>query len=335
MWPTAALTRADAPAASGRGGRHTEPDRPGRAFSVSPKLGYDGTWDMPAPREGDTVGVVGAGVMGQGLAYALSRAGVRVELVDRDPAALARCDAAVREACRTQRLLGQGTGDPPDVLLARIHRSADYASLADASVVIESVTETWESKREAFAQLDAVCRPDAVIASNTSAMPITRLACFTGRPAQVLGAHFMNPPWAKKLVELVRGPLTADATVARFTTLLGVLDLEWVLVGDAPGFVTNRVLMLTINEAITLVHERVATAADVDRLFVGCFGHRMGPLATADLIGLDTILHTLRVLADALDARKFAPCPLLEWMVTAGLLGRKSGQGFYSYAGEP
>lgn len=290
---------------------------------------------MVAEREGEIVGVVGAGVMGRGLAYALSRGGLRVRLVDRDPAALARTAGAVREALRTQQLLGQAPAESADAIMGRVRTSTDYASLADAAIVIESVSEHWDSKRVAFAGLDAACGEDVVIASNTSAMPIGKLAAFSARPAQVLGAHFMNPPWMKKLVEVVRGPQTADATVERFTLLLAALGLEWVVVGDAPGFVTNRVLMITINEAITLVHEQVAPAADVDRLFVGCFGHRMGPLATADLIGLDTILDTLRVLGDTLDARKFAPCPLLESMVAKGLLGRKSGQGFYSYAGAP
>ena len=170
-----------------------------------------------------------------------------------------------------------------------------------------------------------------MFAANTSAIPITRIASLTRRPARVIGMHFMNPVPLKPVVEVIRGYYTADETVALAQGLLAGMGKEGVVVNDSPGFVSNRVLMLTINEAIFLLHEGVAAAEDVDKIFKGCFGHKMGPLETADLIGLDTILLSIEVLYESFNDSKYRPCPLLKKMVDAGLYGQKSGQGFYTY----
>jgi 3-hydroxybutyryl-CoA dehydrogenase len=193
------------------------------------------------------------------------------------------------------------------------------------------VTEKWEVKAAVYADLDRVCPPGCVFGVNTSAIPITRVASATARPAEVVGTHFMNPAPMKPTVEVIRGFHTSEETIERTRGLLASIKKDAIVVNDSPGFVTNRVMMLTVNEAVFCVQEGVAAPADVDRLFKECFGHRMGPLETADLIGLDTILYSLEVLYDHHNDPKFRPCPRLRTLVDAGLLGRKSGRGFYEY----
>ena len=197
--------------------------------------------------------------------------------------------------------------------------------------MIENATERWEVKREIYPRLDALCSDETIVAANTSAFPITRIASLSQRPDRIVGIHFMNPVPLKSTVELIPGYHTSNETLEQTQRLLQAMGKEWVLVGDAPGFVSNRVLMLTINEAAFLLNDGVSTAEDVDRVFKSCFGHPMGPLETADLIGLDTILYSIEVLQDAYADSKYRPCPLLKRMVAAGLLGRKSGEGFYEY----
>jgi 3-hydroxybutyryl-CoA dehydrogenase len=271
---------------------------------------------------------VGAGVMGVGVAQNLAERGHDVILVDVGEDILARARREIRANSRLGRLLGAG-GPPLDPEL--VHCTTDPEQLADAEFVIENITEKWELKRAVYPQLDRVCSPDVVFAANTSAISITRLGSLTGRPDRVIGMHFMNPVPMKPAVEVIRGWHTSDRTVEQALALLESLGKEGIVVSDAPGFVSNRVLMLTINEAVYLVQDRVASADDVDRIFTSCFDHRMGPLATADLIGLDTILYSIEVLYDSFNDSKYRPCPLLKQMVDAGLHGRKSGQGFYSY----
>jgi 3-hydroxybutyryl-CoA dehydrogenase len=203
--------------------------------------------------------------------------------------------------------------------------------LNNVDFVIENATEKFEIKKEIYAQIDQVCPEHCVFAANTSAISITRLASLTKRPERVLGMHFMNPVPMKSMVEMVRGYHTADETIATAQSLLASMGKESIVVNDSPGFVSNRVMMLTINEAIFVVHEQVATVEEVDRMFKGCFGHKMGPLETADLIGLDTILLSLEVLYDSYNDSKYRPCPLLKKVVDAGMHGRKNGRGFYSY----
>ena len=219
----------------------------------------------------------------------------------------------------------------PEVALSNLRCSTDYDLLDEAEFVIECATEKWEIKRTIYMLLDEVCPSDCCFGVNTSAIPITQVASLTRRPARVVGMHFMNPVPRKSTVELIQGFHTSEETIALAQTLLRQMNKRGVLVQDSPGFVSNRVLMLMINEAFFLLHERVADAGNIDDIFRSCFGHTMGPLQTADLIGLDTILYSLDVLYEQLRDPKFRPCPLLKRLVDAGQHGRKSGVGVYSY----
>jgi len=279
----------------------------------------------------ETIGVIGAGVMGVGLAQALAQNGLRTLLIDISDFILESALGQIRNGLRFARLLQKNLGATPEEILGRIQVSTDYAALREADFVIENVTEKVGVKTEVYRRLDTVCPPRCVFAANTSAIPITRIAAMTSRPAQVIGMHFMNPVPMKIAVEVIRGYHTSDQTIATATRLLALMGKKPILVGDSPGFVSNRVLMLTINEAIFLVQEKVATPEAVDEIFKNCFEHKMGPLETADLIGLDTILFSIEVLCDEFKDSKFRPCPLLRQMVDAGLHGRKSGRGFYIY----
>jgi 3-hydroxybutyryl-CoA dehydrogenase len=233
---------------------------------------------------------------------------------------------------RLQRILrpaGPAAGQAGD--LARIRTGTELELLAGADFVVENVTESWDIKRDLYRRLDAVCRPGAKFGVNTSAIPITRVGSVTSRPADVVGLHFMNPVPLLDAVEVVPGYHTSTETLETVRQLLAVLHKEAIVVRDAPGFVTNRILMVTINEAIFCVQDQIATAEQVDRMFKRCFSHKMGPLETGDLIGLDTILNSILVLYESYRDSKFRPAPLLQQMVDAGLLGRKTGQGFYTY----
>jgi len=277
------------------------------------------------------VGVLGAGVMGVGLAHALAQTGHQVILVDNVQSALDRARQELRDSIRTYMLLNKGSGIDMRELLGRIRFTLDAQDLSAAQFVIENVTEKWNIKKDVYEQIDRICSPEVIFAVNTSVISITRIAALTTRAPRIVGMHFMNPVPMKPMVEVIRGFHTSSETVEGAKALLADMKKEGIVVEDSPGFVTNRVLMLTINEAIFLMHERVSTAADIDRLFRGCFGHKMGPLETADLIGLDTILLSLEGLCDSMNDPKFRPCPLLRKMVDAGLHGKKSGEGFYSY----
>jgi 3-hydroxybutyryl-CoA dehydrogenase len=280
----------------------------------------------------ENVGVVGAGVMGAGVAENLAHAGHSVILVDVRDSALERARATIRDALRLQRMMtGAKAGPAPSEVLGRITFTTDYSRLERADYLVENVPEIWSVKKEVYGRLDAIVRPEVVFAADTSCIPITRIAGATGRPDRVIGIHFMNPVPMKATVEVVRGWHTSDETLETTRALLAAMGKGMVVVRDGPGFVSNRVLMLTVNEAIFTVQDGTAEAADVDRIFRECFGHKMGPLETADLIGLDTILNSLEVLCDEFRDGKFRPSPLLQRMVAAGLLGRKSGEGFYRY----
>jgi 3-hydroxybutyryl-CoA dehydrogenase len=278
------------------------------------------------------LGVVGAGTMGAGVAQLLAEVGHRVVLVDLSAGALERARAGILQSVRLMPLVRPSAAhrDPADVL-GRIRFTTDLGDLREVDHVVENVTERWEVKRDLYPELDRICPSHAVFGVNTSAIPITRVASVTRRPAQVVGMHFMNPAPLKPTVELIRGFHTSEATVERARSLVASAGKRSIVVNDSPGFVTNRVLMLMVNEAIFLLHEGVADAATVDRLFRECIGHPMGPLETTDLIGLDTVLLSLEVLHEQFDDPKYRPCPLLRRLVDAGLLGRKSGRGFYTY----
>lgn len=278
------------------------------------------------------VGVIGAGVMGSGLAQNLAQTRHRVMLVDVSEKILNQAKQEIRKSVRFGGLFAKGQrAADPDEVLSRIELTTDYQTLKGADFVIENVTEKWEIKREVYAELDRVCSGACIFAANTSAISITRLASLTQRAPQIIGMHFMNPVPMKRMVEVIRGYHTSGNTIETAKALLAQMGKEGIVVNDCPGFVSNRVLMVTINEAIFVVQDQVAPAEDVDRIFKTCFEHKMGPLETADLIGLDTILLSLEVLYESFNDSKYRPCPLLKTMVDAGLLGRKSGQGFYSY----
>lgn len=281
------------------------------------------------------VGVVGAGVMGIGVAQNLAETGHKVILVDIHEEQLTKARQAVRSNIRMNAFFRKNAvPEKTDVVMGRITFTTDYEQLRESDFLIENVVEKPVVKEQVYARLNDVCREDCIFAANTSAISITRIASWTRRPDRVLGMHFMNPVPLKSMVEVIRGFHTSETTLSKARQLLAEMGKEGIVVNDMPGFVSNRVLMLTINEAIYLVQDQVASAGDVDRLFKTCFGHKMGPLETGDLIGLDTILYSLEVLYESYNDDKFRPCPLLKKMVYAGLHGRKSGRGFYEYEGE-
>lgn len=278
------------------------------------------------------VGIVGAGVMGAGVAQDLAQHGFRPILVDVSQGVL---DAARERIGRSVRVAGlfakSKPGDPPDEVVARVSATTRYDALSGVDFVIENATEDVEIKRPIYRKLDAVCPENCVLIANTSCIPITQLASFTKRPANVIGIHFMNPVPMKHTVEMIPGSQTSGQTIERSKSLMTQLGKTCIVVKDSPGFVSNRILMLTINEAVRLIEEGVADAENLDGIFKSCFGHPMGPLETADLIGLDTILLSLEVLRDSFDDDKFEPCRRLREMVAEGRLGRKSGAGFHPY----
>ncbi|WP_375501135.1 3-hydroxyacyl-CoA dehydrogenase family protein [uncultured Nostoc sp.] len=278
------------------------------------------------------VGVVGAGVMGIGLSQSLAQTGHNVILLDISDKILEQAKQEIKNNIRFQQLFTKNKQvNQPDDILSNITFSTDYQLLQDAEFVIENATEKWQIKKNIYEKIDVICPPETVFAANTSAIPITRIASVTKRASKVIGMHFMNPVPMKPAVETIRGYHTSNETIETAKKLLSQMEKECILVNDSPGFVSNRILMLTINEAIFLLQEQVASVEEVDRIFKTCFGHKMGPLETADLIGLDTILFSIEVLYESFNDSKYRPCSLLKKMVDAGLHGRKSGQGFYTY----
>jgi 3-hydroxybutyryl-CoA dehydrogenase len=279
------------------------------------------------------VGVVGAGVMGIGLGQNLAQTGHEVVLLDISDEQLSKAKDEIRKNLRFFNMYQKGAEKKvnADEVISRIRFTRSYDDFSGTDFVIENAVEKWDIKKDIYPQLDAACPAHAVFAANTSCISITKLGGTTKRPDKVLGMHFMNPVPLKPMVEAIRGYHTTDETIAIAKQLLTQMGKECEVVNDYPGFVSNRVLMLTVNEAVYLVHDGVATAEQVDRLFKTCFGHKMGPLETADLIGLDTILFSIEVLYESYSDSKYRPCPLLRKMVDAGLHGRKNGKGFYDY----
>lgn len=278
------------------------------------------------------VGIIGAGVMGQGIAQNLSASNFEVILLDISDEILDQSRQSMLNNMRFQGFISpnQKIQNPKEVM-SRIQFTTDPCLLAEVDYVIENVTEKIDVKTEVYKKIDCICKPECIFAVNTSALPITGIAALTNRPQQVIGIHFMNPVPLKKTVEVIKGYHTSDATLEVTKALLGSIGKKSIIVKDWPGFVSNRILMLTINEAAYVIQDDVSNAQDVDRIFKDCFGHKMGPLETADMIGLDTILYSIKVLYDSFSDSKYRPCPLLKKMVDAGLLGRKNGQGFYDY----
>ncbi|MFF3174678.1 3-hydroxyacyl-CoA dehydrogenase family protein [Streptomyces sp. NPDC057900] len=278
------------------------------------------------------VGVLGAGTMGIGGAHAFAAAGLSVVLVDTTDAALDRARELIAGNARLYGMLDRRlSASTPEEILSRIEFRTDLDGLADADFVVENVTENWDIKEKLYREMDAVAPEHCVFGVNTSAIPITKMASVTGRQDRVIGTHLMNPVPLKKLVEVIQGFHTSPETIELTRGLFKAIGQDIVVVQDSSGFVTNRVAMLSVNEAILLLQDNVAQAGDIDRLFRQCLGHQMGPLETADLIGLDTVMYSLEVLLDNFNDPKFAPAPLLRKLVAAGRLGRKSGHGFYPY----
>jgi 3-hydroxybutyryl-CoA dehydrogenase len=278
------------------------------------------------------IAVIGAGTMGRGIAQVFAQSGYETIVVEVVPEQLQGAMSSIEKFLARSVEKGKMTEEEKAATLARIHPAGTVDAAKDADFVVEAVTENAELKKRLFGELDSLCRPEVILASNTSSIPITLLAAATQRPDRVIGMHFMNPVPLMVLVEVIRGLATSDETTQTVVDLARRLGKTPVEVNDFPGFVSNRILLPMINEAIYALMEGVATKEAIDQVMMLGMNHPMGPLALADLIGLDVCLAILEVLYHGLGDPKYRPCPLLRKYVDAGWLGQKTGRGFYHYA---
>lgn len=280
----------------------------------------------------ENIGIIGAGTIGIGLALDVAVHDLKVILVDISENQLANARLEMEKVLKVFPLVAKKPLDAtPEEILQRIEFTTEIENVEDCDFIVENVTEDWAIKKQVYQDLDRICRKDVCFGMNTSCTSITKAGGEINRAKQLIGVHFMNPVYAKKTVESIRGYHTSDETIDTLNEFLDLLGKDAVLVEDFPGFVSNRISHLFMNEAAFVVQDQVAVPADVDKIFKKCFGHSMGPLETADLIGLDTVVDSLEILYTSYQDTKFRCCPLLKKMVHAGNLGRKSGEGFYKY----
>ena len=277
------------------------------------------------------IGVIGAGTMGTGIAHVSALSGFDVTLVDIEQNLLEHSLTSIKKSLKRQVDKGKISQEEMNTALGRIQTITEMKSLSSEDIVIEAATENKEVKISIFSELDTFCPEKTILASNTSSISISLIASATNRPEKVIGMHFMNPVSIMKLVEIIRGKLTSDETTKKVKNLVEVLNKIPVECNDSSGFVSNRILMPMINEAVFCLADGVATAEAIDKIMTLGMAHPMGPLTLADLIGLDICLAIMKVLHRDMGDNKYRPCPLLEEMVSAGNLGRKTGRGFYSY----
>ncbi|MCK4258239.1 MAG: 3-hydroxyacyl-CoA dehydrogenase family protein [Halanaerobiales bacterium] len=278
------------------------------------------------------VGVIGAGVMGAGVTQSVAQAGHEVILLDLSEEVLQKACDEIKKNMRFQAFFNKSSkGVSFEDVMQKIKLTTDYDLLKRADVIIENVPEIWLTKKEVYQKLNDVCQETCIYLVNTSCISITKVAALMDDPSKVIGVHFMNPVPLKNTVEAIKGYHTSEETIQQTNDFLSSIGKEAVLVNDLPGFVSNRISHLLMNEAAFVVQDQVAEPKDVDKIFRECFGHKMGPLQTADLIGLDTVVNSLDILYESYQDPKFKVCPLLRKMTEAGLNGRKSGQGFYTY----
>ena len=275
--------------------------------------------------------VIGTGTMGAGVVQAFAQANMPVVMKSRTQASLDKAVGKISKSLAKLVEKGKVTQEYMDSVMANISTTVDYADFADAALVIEAASEDMNLKKEVFAELAKVCKPETIFATNTSSLSITEIAAITDRPAQFIGMHFFNPAPVMKLVEVIKGQMTSEETSNKIFELATAIGKTPVMVEEAPGFVVNRILVPMINEAVGIYAEGIASVEDIDSAMKLGANHPMGPLALGDLIGLDVCLAIMEVLYNEFADSKYRPHPLLKKMVRAGLLGRKSGQGFYKY----
>lgn len=278
------------------------------------------------------INIIGAGVIGSGVAQLFAQYGHTVFLIDTCNKQLEKAKQNILNNLRHQKILKnlQIMGEPRHII-NNITFTDSYSVLKNAEFIIENITENWQLKKSLYLELNNICSTSCFFGVNTSAISITKVASLVKNPDRVVGMHFMNPVPMMPMVEVIKGYHTSESTLGKVKQLLGQVDRQYIIVNDSIGFVTNRAMMIFVNEAIFMLQEGVASVEEIDTLFRQCFGHKMGPLQTADLIGLDTVLYSLEVLYEELNDPKYRPCWLLKKMVNAGTHGEKTKKGFYTY----